>query len=174
MAITIKGLKSLRTKLKNMGGDSAAAILRAINQTTLLAEASAKANAPSSSSSQANSTGSVSLRAGIEHEVKSTTERIEGRVFSNAPHSVFVEMGTGPVGASNHMGISPNVNPTYTTRKSWAFPIVIDGEETFRTTSGQPARPFMYPAAVEHKDTHSENIRRELVLAMRRLAKGGG
>jgi hypothetical protein len=89
----------------------------------------------------------VSLRAGIEHEVKSTTERIEGRVFSNAPHSVFVEMGTGPVGASNHMGISPNVNPTYTTRKSWAFPIVIDGEETFRTTSGQPARPFMYPAA---------------------------
>lgn len=173
MAIVIKGLDSLYKKLQRLDGDTKGALRQAIDKTTLMSEASAKANAPVSGSSQADGSGVGSLRASITRELLISDVSIEGRVFTNAPHSGFVEFGTGPVGAANHAGISPNVSPTYTTRKSWVYPTVIDGEETFRTTSGQPARPYLYPAAVEHKDTLTTLARQELLAAIKRTAGGG-
>ena len=175
MPITIKGLKSLRTKLNNLGGDSTQALLQAMKTTVLLAQADARRNAPASKYSQADSSGSASLKGSIQSEAKVVPSGVEGRVYTNAGHAVFVEFGTGPVGAANQAGVSPRVPVAHTTRERWAFPIVIKGEQTFRMTSGQPARPYLYPAAVNNKDTLNEQCRRELVNALRRIAgKGGG
>lgn len=173
MGITIKGLKGLRTKLNNLGGDSNEAIGKGMKDTVLMAEATAKAKVPVSKYSQADSSGGGSLRGSIQSEAKETATGWEGRVYSNAPHASYVEFGTGPVGAANNGGTSPKVRVSYTLRSFWTYPTVIDGEQTFRRTSGQPARPFMYPTAVEHKDTLSERLRHEFVSAMRRIAKGG-
>lgn len=170
---TIKGMNSLMNKLSKLGGNSNEAILAAIQKTVELAKESAEANAPASKGSQADSAGSGSLKGSITSEVKTTPTRIEGRVFTKAPHAGFVEFGTGPVGAANHAGISPNVRVSWTTRKYWVYPITIRGKQTFRVTSGQPARPYLYPAAVEHKDTLTRLTRSELLNAIRRTAGGG-
>lgn len=169
----IKNLDRLFRKLNAMGGNAMDAVENAVKKTVLAAEETVKANVPSSKYSQADSAGSGSLRGSIAHDVKRTGTAVEGRVYSNSGHSVFVEMGTGPVGAANHAGISPHIHPRYTLRSAWTYPIIIGGEQTFRVTSGQPARPFMYPAAVEHKDTLPRMARIELIQAIERTAGGG-
>lgn len=170
---TIKGMNSLINKLSKLGGNTSDALYNAVLKTVLAGEASAKANAPTSAGSQADSGGGGSLRSSITQEVKRAPDRIEGRVFTNSGHAGFVEFGTGPVGAANHAGISPNVRVNWTTRKYWVYPITIRGKQTFRVTSGQPARPYLYPAAVEHKDTLTRLARSELLNAIRRTAGGG-
>ena len=75
--------------------------------------------------------------------VEVSDDAIEARVESGAKHSIYVEMGTGPVGAASHDGINPEANPVYTDH-GWTFPLP-DGSG-FRYTEGMPARPFMYPA----------------------------
>jgi HK97 gp10 family phage protein len=170
---SIKGLDSLMRKLDKLGGNTEHALQNAVKLTVFEAEASAKANAPVGVGSQADSGGSGSLRGSITHEVKRAPAAIEGRVFTNAGHAAYVEFGTGPVGAANHAGISPNVRVSWTTRKYWIYPITLGGKKTFRVTSGQPAKPYLYPAAVEHKDTLTRNVRRTLIDAIRRTAGGG-
>lgn len=169
----IKGIDRLYKKLDRLGGNTKKALTEAVKQTVVQAEASAKANAPVGGGSQANSSGGGSLRGSITHKVKPSAAGIEGRVYTNNDHAGFVEFGTGPVGAANHAGISPHVSPSYTSRKSWVYPTVIDGKESFVTTSGQPARPYLYPAAVEHKDTLKMTVRSELLKAIRKAAGGG-
>lgn len=173
MAETIKGMDSLMRKLDSLGGNVLEALRGAVKDTALAAEASAKANAPSSKHSQADSEGGGSLKGSITHEVKASGGRIEGRVYTKNDHAAYVEFGTGPVGAANHAGISPNVPVSYTSRRHWVYPLTIGGEKTFRTTSGQPARPYMFPAAVEHKDTFRQTVRQRLEQAIRRTAGGG-
>jgi len=171
MAESIKGMESLMNKLNALGGSSIEALRLGVEKTTIAARDSAVRNAPAGKGSQADSSGSRSLKGSIQQETKLKGNAIEGKVYTKAPHAAFVCFGTGPVGAANHAGISPNVSVSYTTRKSWVYPTVIDGEETFRTTSGQPARPYLYPAAVEHKDTFPRLIRKELKKAIARIAK---
>lgn len=172
MAETIKGMDSLMRKLDGLGGNVMGALTESVNITTLAAEASARANAPASKYGQADSGGSGSLKGSITHEVKRGIGSVEGRVYTNNSHAAYVEFGTGPVGAANHAGISPNVPVSYTGRKYWVYPLTIGGKKTFRVTSGQPARPYLYPAAVEHKDTFERMTRITLTNALRRL--GGG
>lgn len=113
------------------------------------------------------------------------------KVICNAPYGAYVEFGTGPVGEQNHGGISPNVTPTYTTkfyRKTgkhkgtpwnvdpetgkvtgpmfWVY--TPDGGETFVRTSGQPARPFMYPAAKQNRGTFLDGMRANIAKLLRR------
>lgn len=97
------------------------------------------------------------------NEVVKEGENVVGRVFSNDPKSVFREFGTGPVGASSPKDAPPDINLTYT-MESWFIPaeevdvdlnaiygmpkITINGKEFYRT-SGQPARPYLYPSYKE-------------------------
>lgn len=171
MAIEIKGLDSLARKLQALGGNLQGALYRGVEKTVLKAEGDAKANAPSGRGSQADSSGSGSLRQSITHEVKDVGNGEEGRVFSNSDHAIFVEMGTGAPGAVSG-GKSPNVGASYTTKDHWTYPIVIDSEQTFRVTSGQPARPYLYPAAVENKDSFVQNVENELREEIRKVARG--
>lgn len=150
---TIKGLDSLMRKLQALGGDLPQALYEGVALTINVAVADAKMLAPKNKNSQADGIGGMSLVAGISGNVEEIPGGAEGKVISKAEHSEFVEYGTGPVGAANHAGVSPHHSKVYTARESWAYPTVIDGEETYRVTSGQPARPFMYPAATMNKDT---------------------
>lgn len=188
---TIKGLDSLIRKLNKLGGDVPGALEQAVKQTAELAADDARGMAPANAHSQAGGSGGGSLRQSITTEDKQTDTGAEARVFSNAPHSSYVEFGTGPVGAANHAGISPHVSPSYTSRKSWVYP-VYDGGKTamkvvkgkvrkafglkskgisFVRTSGQPARPYLYPAAVKNKDTFQTKTRLSILEAIR---KAGG
>jgi len=167
----IKGLDSLMRKLNALGGDVQQALGEGTRQTAQIAKATAIGNAPASKYSQADSMGGASLKSSISAEDKEIPNGWEGRVFSNAPHAKYVEFGTGPVGAANHAGTSPHAFVTYTLRPMWAFPVILKGELTFRMTSGQPARPFMYQTAVQHKDTFEKVVKASLNRAIRGLAK---
>lgn len=101
--------------------------------------------------------------------VKDHNGNIVGRVWNDNPVALFRELGTGPVGQASAKDLPPDINPVYT-QEPWFFPvdsvdidlteiygmpkIKIQGKEFYRT-SGQPARPYMYPAfkeGVEHAD----------------------
>jgi HK97 gp10 family phage protein len=153
MAKVIANMDSLLKKLDRLGGDTKNAIVRAMKTTLQSAEGDAKAN---------SMYGSV--RTSIKSEHKVEPDKIEGKVFTNLPHAVFIEFGTGPVGAANHSGISPEVPVTYT-QHPWVYHSEDYG---FVTTSGQPARPFLYPAAKENESVFEGETRKELLSAIRR------
>lgn len=72
----------------------------------------------------------------------------KGKIVSTAPHSAFVEMGTGVVGKNN-----PNTNGSI---PGWSYDVNEHGEAGWwyigkdgkpHWTKGMPSRPFMYDTA---------------------------
>ena len=101
------------------------------------------------------------LRQTIYVSLEGEDDNLHGTVYTDTEHGWYVEFGTGPVGAANHDGISPEVPVSYS-MKGWLIPGDAISEAdamkykfkkvTFRdgsiwwATNGQPAQPFMYPA----------------------------
>ena len=103
-------------------------------------------------------------------------------VFTNMKYAHYVEFGTGPKGAANHVGISPEVNPVYTPWPWWIHESQLDigvaemyhwhyidtPSGRFYICYGQAAQPFMYPALKDNeqivldilKDGYNEAMRR--------------
>ena len=159
MAKVIANMDSLLKKLDRLGGDTKNAIVRGMKKTLNSAHGSATAN-----------TKYGSIRSSLDREIKVLPDKIEGKVFTNLFHAKFIEFGTGPVGAENHSGISPNVPVTYHPT-SWAWPTGekdANGKEIFVTTRGQPAQPFLYPAAKENEGVFVAEVKNELLSAIRR------
>lgn len=85
---------------------------------------------------------------------------------NNVRYAEYVEHGTGPEGMKNHEGISPNVTPAYRMTPWWIpeseidpwiaeqyhWPSIDTPDGKFYKCSGQPARPFMYPALKDNQD----------------------
>ena len=129
------------------------------------------------------------LRGSIHTKVVKTEDGYQGIVFTNKDYASYVEMGTGPIGAANHAGISPHVNPTYR-GDSWWFPgdqvDPADAEKyhwprytnaegkTFYLTSGQPAQPFMYPAMKSKESAAVEAIQKEVHVKVKKLSRMKG
>jgi HK97 gp10 family phage protein len=156
MAKQIKGLDSLLSKLSMMGGNVQNALTRAMKTTIQATEGDAMTN---------SKYGSV--KPTIHSEIKEIPGGVEARVFCNHPAAAYIEFGTGPKGQADHAGISPNVPVTYHPT-SWAY----ESEEYgWVTTSGQPAKPFMYPAAKQNEPVFEGETRKELLLELR---KAGG
>lgn len=115
--------------------------------------------------------------------VEDHSGNIVGRNWSDNKVAVFRELGTGPVGANSPKDLPEGVHPAYT-MEPWFFPadsvdvdleaiygmpkIIINGKEFYRT-SGQPSRPFMYPAFKESME-HADEIFKEHV--QKNLRKG--
>lgn len=87
----------------------------------------------------------------------------KGYVHSTAPHTAFVEMGTGVVGQN-----SPNPNGSY---PGWAYDVNSHGEAGWfyvgkdgkrHWTKGMPSRPFMYDTAQIIKESVSHVVAEEL------------
>lgn len=167
----MNGLSSFIAKLNALDSGMKNAARICVQRTAQKAAADARKLAPKGKFSQAGSGGAASVSGSITHKVDSEDGYAVGTVETNAPHACFVEFGTGPVGAANHAGISPNVSPAYTSRESWVYPYEGPEGTEFATTSGQPARPFLYPAAVQNQSTLESEARAALLAAAR---KGGG
>lgn len=83
-----------------------------------------------------------------------------GICWTNSKYADYVEFGTGKKGQENHAGISPMVTPMYRMTPWWIHESDIDRELAekygwfhidtpegrFYQCTGQPAKPFMYPA----------------------------
>lgn len=93
------------------------------------------------------------LRKSIQHTTRETNGGIETVVHTNSDHAAFVEFGTGPVGAANHEGISPQAQLVYTHEK-WrgVIPFLKSEKDSgIRYIAGQPAQPYLYPALKENE-----------------------
>lgn len=76
-------------------------------------------------------------------------EKKLGVIFTNVPYALFVEFGTGIVGAEGpqhpmkgEVGWEHDVNNHG--NKGWVYYLKTDGVNEFRWTKGMPSRPFMY------------------------------
>jgi len=110
----------------------------------------------------------------IQHTTKDTGTSIETRVHTNSDHAAFVEFGTGPVGAANHEGISPNVTPQYQKEK-WLGVIPFlktENDSGIRYIAGQRAQPYLYPALKDNEEQLREYLKEEAAKAIRRKLNG--
>lgn len=87
-------------------------------------------------------------------------------IYTNEEYGPYVELGTGPKGNENHKGISPHVAPVYTMSPWWIHESQIDKrvaekykwfyidtkDGRFYQCTGQPAKPFMYPAIANNRE----------------------
>lgn len=100
------------------------------------------------------------LRESIYTDVYQHGNHVIGTCFTSKEYASYVEFGTGPRGQESHEGISPEVNVIYSQYPWWIHESQIDKEiaEKYRwfyidtpqgrfyQCSGQPARPYLYPA----------------------------
>ena len=178
----IKNLDKLLAKL-DATGENAAPIARiALAQGLQLVKARAKSNCKVDTGNLRNS---IHSRSRIKGKI------VEGEVYTNNDHAVFVEFGTGPVGAASpkdipkglHLAYKPtgwwihvgdkegDISPATVKRHNLATITTATGE-TFVFTKGQPAKPYLYPALKEsEKDVvkvMSETIQQKIREAVRR------
>lgn len=133
--VSITGLDEVLEALDSMSqGELLDAATPGLQKGLAMIRADAQANAP---------VDTGDLREKIKERVTVKTGELIGEVVAYAPHSIYVEMGTGPKGERSHAGVNPEwaQNVTYSPQ-GWRAPI--KGEVRFIT--GYPARPFLYPA----------------------------
>lgn len=104
------------------------------------------------------------LRKSIDHTTEMQSEEIISTVHTNSDHAPYVEFGTGPVGAANHEGTSPEVSISYRQDK-WRGKIpglVSDTDSGLRYIAGQPAQPYLYPALKENEDQIEAKLKKDI------------
>lgn len=88
------------------------------------------------------------------------------KVYTRVQYAGFVEFGTGPRGAENHEGISPEATPAYSLSPWWIHESQLEPgiaeyyhwhcvqtkNGKFYKCYGQPAQPFLYPAIKDNED----------------------
>lgn len=89
----------------------------------------------------------------LRQSIKTTSQKdgktVKGIVYTNKSYAPYVEFGTGPIGqSSDHSDVSPNIAVSYK-QKGWSYQ---DAEGVWHHTRGQPAQPYMYPAARDTQD----------------------
>lgn len=143
----IEGIEEYLTKLENMSGIEQE-LFQCVDECGTFVAADARERV-------AVDTGD--LRKSITHTTKFEKSEIISTVHTNSDHATYVEFGTGPVGAANHEGISPEAHVSYRPTK-WLGKIPeLAGQQGkkdqgFRYISGQPAKPYLYPALKDNED----------------------
>lgn len=113
------------------------------------------------------------LRKSINHTTEKKDGEITDVVHTNSDHGVFVEFGTGPVGAANHAGTSPNVAVAYSPNK-WRGRIPGLASETdagIRYIAGQSAQPYLYPALKDNEEQIEKKIGSDIKKALEEKSK---
>lgn len=173
----IVGINKLKKQFEGMEGN-VSEFIKIVNQVNKsVVQASAKLGC---------STNHGELKNSIRTSIAVENDAIQAETFTNKAHGSYVEFGTGPIGEKNHEGISPEVVPSYS-QHGWGIPVdkvdPADAEQygwpkrtykgkDYYMTSGQPARPFMYPALKNNEKLVSKKIG-ELVVK-RIIKKGAG
>lgn len=103
-----------------------------------------------------------SIKTMTRVEGKST---VKGIVYTNKAYAPYVEFGTGPIGeASDHSDVSPNIAITYK-QKGWSYQ---DAEGNWHHTRGQPAQPYLYPAARDTQEIAVKAVANTFVKAIKK------
>ncbi len=128
------------------------------------------------------------LRASIHEAVEVDGSQAVGYSYTNSDHAAFVEFGTGPVGLQGgrsgspvkvHYSLGPFLVKRGTGRPGevvesyedyWVY---CDEQGRFFATRGQPAKPFMYPAAKE-VEKQAQKIMASAIKSYIAKATGGG
>ena len=176
MGVEIKGMESLRRKLKatpkileDAMWDATFEITELIKQATELRIASSVKY------------GSGELLGSFKNEVVINAQgKIVGHIWSDKEQAIYREFGTGPVGQESKKDLPEGVTPVYST-SAWFIPaektgvdleaiygiprITIQGKDFF-LTRGQPARPALYPSLKEiveqAPDIYKEHVQKRL------------
>ncbi|EOH94843.1 hypothetical protein [Enterococcus pallens] len=159
MGVEIKGWDSLKRKIKVTPQIMSNAVWDATFD--IVEEVDARGVSKIQSSTK-HSSGE--LAGSTKHEVVvDGSGNIVGRVWSDKAQAIFREFGTGPVGEASKKDLPPGVNPVYSQEK-WFIPVNLVAvdlqavygipkikiqEQEFYMTSGQPARPWLYPSVKE-------------------------
>ena len=159
----IENMEDLLSKLSKLGGDISGTMLKTIGKQSEYVKENAQSLTP---------VNHGELREKIFSMVEQKAGTTTGTTYTNVGYAIYVELGTGPKGETDHSGISPNVSPVYT-QDGWWFPesaidpsdaeryrfVKSTGEDgTFYYTRGQAAQPFMYPALKESEKEIVKNI----------------
>lgn len=114
------------------------------------------------------------LRSSIQmRSYQEDTGAYVAEVYTRKEYAHYVELGTGPKGAANHAGISPEVSPSYTPSPWWIHESQLDigvaqmyhwnyidtPDGRFYICYGQAAQPFMYPALKDNEQTVLDILR---------------
>ena len=113
------------------------------------------------------------LRKSIDHTTRKENGEIVSEIHTNSDHAVYVEFGTGPVGAANHDVTSPEVSVMYSQEK-WKGVIpglVTDTDKGIRYIAGQPAQPYLYPAIRDNEDQIIDKLKADALKAIEEKAK---
>lgn len=153
MGVKINGLDSLRQKVNALPGIVKKAQKDALQEATELTASRAAENIQAK-----HPTGE--LAGSIKTDVMEKDDSFIGYVWSDKVQAVYREFGTGPNGEASIKDLPEGVTPTYT-QTPWFIPIekvdvdlnelysipivTIKGKKFYRT-SGQIARPWLYPA----------------------------
>lgn len=182
MGVEIRGLGRLKSKLGKVSASAQKGAEQAIYEITQEVSGRASSNLQSSIK---HGTGELAGSVKDEVTTKSSGE-ILGHVWTDKKEGLFREMGTGPVGEKSAKDLPPGVTPVYT-QKAWFFPvsssiedltalygipkIEIQGVEFYKT-SGQPARPWLYPALkYVEENLANEIVKRNVSDAIRKGLK---
>lgn len=168
MGVEIRGLDRLKGKLSKVSTSTQKGVEQAVYEITQEVSGRASSNIQSSvKHGTGESAGSVK-----DEVVTKSSGGISGHVWSDKKQLLFRELGTGPNGEKSTKDLPPGITPVYTQR-AWFFPvsssiedltalygipkIEIQGVEFYKT-SGQPARPWLYPALKYVEENMAEDI----------------
>lgn len=110
------------------------------------------------------------LRQNIQVTVTKDVGSIVAHIGTRLEYALYVELGTGPRGAADHSGISPDISPTYSTSSWWIHESQVPAgtaekyhwttintkQGKFYKCDGQPAQPYLYPALKDNEQTIGE------------------
>lgn len=164
--MSVRGTDKLCRQLNDSAKAMQDSLVKGISNATKMVQANAKMLA-------STETGNLKNRIFAKTEKIGTGAR--GVVYTNEEYGPYVELGTGPKGAQEHSGISPNVTPSYVNSPWWIHESQIDidlaekynwfsidtKDGKFYQCTGQPAQPFLYPAFANNKEKIEHLIKLE-------------
>lgn len=176
LGVEIRGMDRLRRKVNALPQILNTAVEDATNEITELVRAAAELKL-----SSGIKFASGELLGSIKTEVVTDSGgKLVGRVWSDKEQAIYREFGTGPNGEASPKDLPEGIHPVYTQTR-WFIPaekvaidlnavygmpkITIQGKD-FYITSGQPARPFLYPSLKEilpqMGDIYKEHVQKGL------------
>lgn len=131
---------------------------RHLQQAAQFVEGAAKLAAPGGTSGF--------LRNSIGYAITDEDPGMVAHIGANAEYAMYVEFGTGPKGAANHSGVSPDYKPVYRLEPWWVhesqidpqaiekynWPSIVTENGRFFKISGQAAQPFLYPSLKNNEE----------------------
>lgn len=150
-----QSFEELLSKIQNLGGSIEEGIFKGVGHYVSKIQADAKRNC---------TVDTGHLRNSIHTKVKYEKEEIVGTVGTNLEYALYVELGTGPVGAKSPKLLPPHINPKYKTQ-GWYY----KAKEGIRYTKGQIAKPFLYPAFKVNESKAKDYIKKGINAYIRSL-----